>query len=80
MITFRVIPDPFTEGRWLACRVAHGGWMTAESSHLTEQSANGERDRLLAAYVRSQTKAIPDDPHLPRQLVLGFYTDADANL
>ncbi len=68
---FEAIPDPFTPGRWLVCRIATGRLRTVVSSHCEEISTRREADRLQ----RADNAAASVAPARPGQMVLGFYSD-----
>lgn len=77
MMAAVVIPSQFEEGRFLVCRRTQHGLTTVVSSHCEPASAERERRKLQAQYDAEASRA-PFDPNRPPQLVLGFYTDADA--
>lgn len=72
-----VIAPEFLGSRWLVCRRTAHGWTTVVSDHRDAVSAERERKKLQAQFDQVACRA-PFDPDRPQQMVLGFYTDADA--
>ena len=69
-----VAPHPTEDGRYLVCRQAHDGLLTA-----VEDCPSWRLAELRARDFNTGREAvILPPPERPRRLIKGFYTDADA--
>ena len=72
-MTHIVAPHPTEDGRYLVCRQAHDGLLTAVEDCPTWRSAE-----LRARDWNAGDTAVQLPVARPRRLIKGFYTDADA--
>lgn len=80
MFTAVVLPEPGGEGRWCLCRYSPAVGATAETSFATRDLAVRALPELQRQFDAEAARPAPSlDPWEPRQIVFGFYSDADAS-